>query len=292
MALQESGAITLNDIAVEFEDTAPHTLSEFYGAAVGIPTSGTISLSDFYGASNKYVVTIDTDTADVDLYAYAVADGWDESTPLEVVIDSGVYVYSTSTSNAAITASDTFTNGATIVNNGYIVGKGGAGGTAGNFSGPVYGGNGGDGGTALSTSVAISVDNTNGTIAGGGGGGAGGGIAWCLVTIGEGQLAAGGNGGAGGKGRGYTAAGTGTAGTDGYQSGEGSYASASGGDGGDGGAWGTAGSVGTAGSYSYSGSLADAYVRANGTAGAAGVAVSGNSNVTWIAAGTIEGAQS
>lgn len=52
MALQANGKISLSDIATEFEDAAPHALSEFYGVASGIPTSDAISLADFYGASN------------------------------------------------------------------------------------------------------------------------------------------------------------------------------------------------------------------------------------------------
>lgn len=51
MALQESGPISILDIANEFGGTAPHSLSEYYGVSGGIPTSGEISISDFYGAS-------------------------------------------------------------------------------------------------------------------------------------------------------------------------------------------------------------------------------------------------
>ena len=51
MALQSSGAISLNDIAGEFGGSTPHSLSEYYGAASGIPSSGTIDFADFYGAS-------------------------------------------------------------------------------------------------------------------------------------------------------------------------------------------------------------------------------------------------
>jgi hypothetical protein len=54
MALQTSGQITLQDIAYEFDDAAPHALTEFYGAASGVPTSGEITLADFYGASASF----------------------------------------------------------------------------------------------------------------------------------------------------------------------------------------------------------------------------------------------
>lgn len=52
MALQSSGAISLNDIAGEFGGSAPHSLNEYYGVATGIPGSGTIALSMFYGTSS------------------------------------------------------------------------------------------------------------------------------------------------------------------------------------------------------------------------------------------------
>ena len=53
MALQSSGAISIGDVAAEFGGSTPHALSEYYGAATGVPTSGTIALSDFYGTSSS-----------------------------------------------------------------------------------------------------------------------------------------------------------------------------------------------------------------------------------------------
>ncbi len=61
MALPSSGVLTLNDIQTEFGGTNPIDLSDYYrgGGLVpdtagnaGIPTSGAISVSDFYGATN------------------------------------------------------------------------------------------------------------------------------------------------------------------------------------------------------------------------------------------------
>ena len=61
MALQTSGAISLNDIAGEFGGSVPHSINEYYrggglvpdsGANSSIPTSGTISFSQFYGGTN------------------------------------------------------------------------------------------------------------------------------------------------------------------------------------------------------------------------------------------------
>lgn len=53
MPLQTSGQISLANIATEFGDSAPHSLSEFYGSASGIPSSGQISIGDFYGVSDS-----------------------------------------------------------------------------------------------------------------------------------------------------------------------------------------------------------------------------------------------
>ena len=87
MALQSSGTITIQDIVDEFGGTAPHSLSEYYrgGAYVGsnnagVPTSGTISLSDFYGATAATVVTIQqgNHTADGGVRNYGYCSGWNK----------------------------------------------------------------------------------------------------------------------------------------------------------------------------------------------------------------------
>jgi len=57
MALQSSGPISLNDIATEFGGSTPHSLSEYYGAG-GTPSSGAISLADFYGKANSKDIQI------------------------------------------------------------------------------------------------------------------------------------------------------------------------------------------------------------------------------------------
>tara|TARA_B100002019_G_scaffold292144_1_gene314360 strand:+ start:2080 stop:2694 length:615 start_codon:yes stop_codon:yes gene_type:complete len=68
MTLQSSGAISINDLVGEYGGSAPHSLSEYYkgGGLVGnhsnnpnVPTSGTISLNNFYGANNTAPVTTD-----------------------------------------------------------------------------------------------------------------------------------------------------------------------------------------------------------------------------------------
>ena len=58
MTLPSSGPISISQIAAEFGGTAPHSLSEYYGVATGVPSSGTIDLADFYGTSNTITLQV------------------------------------------------------------------------------------------------------------------------------------------------------------------------------------------------------------------------------------------
>ena len=78
MPLQSSGAISLSNIASEMGGSTPHSLSEYYkgGGLVGnhannpnVPTSGTISFSNFYGANNTSPVVANTATMTAGTYA-------------------------------------------------------------------------------------------------------------------------------------------------------------------------------------------------------------------------------
>ena len=51
MVLPTSGNIILSEIQAEFGGSNPASLSEYYGVADGVPTSGEISTSDFYGTT-------------------------------------------------------------------------------------------------------------------------------------------------------------------------------------------------------------------------------------------------
>ena len=198
--------------------------------------------------------TISSDATNYVLRNAAITAGWDGIVPLdaEVTVASGIVLSADSTSQYAFDTGATFPAGTTLtlVNNGFVIGMGGAGGagwTAGSNGGP-----------ALRAQYAISIDAAGGVIGGGGGGGrsgrtnaAGGGGGT------SGTFSSGGNGGNSG-GAGGT---TGPGGDD------------SGGGGGGGGGWGASG--GTAVYY------------AGGTGGAA---VVGNSYITWINTGTRYGA--
>lgn len=294
MTLPASGSISINAINAEFgrAGTAQTSMSQLYrGAGIttghntNVPTSGAISFSQFYGAKWEFEFSISSNQANANLRTLAIAAGWDQLAPLIATINSGVYISSNATGTPAMTVSGSFPNGVELVNNGFIVGMGGAGGNGGNNGGSTGSTVGSNGGSALSVSSATSVRN-NGTIAGGGGGGGGGfgttgqscttpekGSPVCSTTF------FGGNGGGGGRSgaaansaggaRGTAANGNGVAGSPGTVSAPGN----SGGAGaGAGGGWGAVG------------------VNGNRAGGSAGAAVSGNSNVTWLATGTRLGA--
>ena len=169
---------------------------------------------------------ISENKADLDLEAELTAEGWNGTDSVTVTINSGVYIYSDNTSNAALTISSALNNKLTLTNKGYIIGKGGAGG-------------GYDGGAAISNSATgVTITNASGAyIAGGGGGGSGRG----------GGGAGGGNGAAGFRSSvGYMYGGTGGApGQSGTKArtvysggnGGGGYGGGAGGGGGGGSTW-------------------------------------------------------
>ena len=86
MTLPSSGPLSLADIQGEFGGSNPISLSEYYagGAYVPagttgvngpVPTSGTISISNFYGTSNQYAAFDDVSASDYQIspsnaYAY------------------------------------------------------------------------------------------------------------------------------------------------------------------------------------------------------------------------------
>jgi len=307
MALPASGAISFSDINVEMGVSATNTrtLDESTTRTLFGVASGQISMSQGYGKAKTFAFAIASNQTNADLRTLAVAAGWNESDRVQATINSGVYVSSDSTTRGpALAVSGTFPNGVELINNGFIVGMGGAGGAGRDAHSAApnsrNGSVGAGGGLALSVSVATTISNS-GTIAGGGGGGGGGGAGVDLTA----EFVYGHSGGGGGGGRSSAAANSSGAasgvlsGLLGYRSASGAagtvtalgaggagYVAAGyrGGNGGNGGAWGAAGSTGGS---------ASGFPSVNGTGlagGSAGAAVSGNSNITWVATGTRLGA--
>ena len=167
MALPTSGAISLSQIETEFGGTAPTSISEYYSAASGVPgNNNPISLSDFYGTSNlidlstiatPVVINGQNSLKEITVSDYISSGG-------SLSIPSGWWIWSDNTSVAGMTIDIP----CTIINNGYIIGRGG------NGAGTI-GYNGTAGGPAIRINSGVSgvtiTNETGAFIAGGGGGG-------------------------------------------------------------------------------------------------------------------------
>lgn len=174
-----TGTASMLDIQNEFGGSAPISLSEYYGAAAGVPTSGTISINDFRGKSSVIQITITSNTQQ--MYT-----SWYGSSNMEITINPGVYVWSDNTGIAGLTVNTPNTK---IINNGFIIGKGGTGGfghVAGSAGGPAI---------RIEQAGAQIQNNSGAYIAGGGGGGGG-------RDHGSGQNSGGGGGAGAGQGGG------------------------------------------------------------------------------------------
>lgn len=309
MALPLSGPLSLTDIQTEFGGSNPVGLDEYYrgGAYVtanntSVPTSGAISISNFYGAVRQFAFTISANlSTPQNLRTVALANGWNGSDALLATLGTNVTISSDTTGSPALTVNGSFPNGVVFINNGYVVGMGGAGGNGGNFDVVgLPGSPGAAGGNALTVSVAITLQN-NGTIGGGGGGAGGGGTVYDPYNGPYGWVGGGGgggrtgvvnsSGGAAGTGNYYQrsrdptpgSSGTFSSGGSGGQSGAPPNPDARGGAGGTGGDWGTAGAAGQDG---YAPPAFGLPVTSGGAGGGAGSAIVGNANITYTATGT------
>jgi hypothetical protein len=157
LALTPTAQISMNDAAVR--------------ALAGVPTPGSqISMTNLQGKSNLWTGTISTPQANLNLYTWATtvaSPAYPGSGAVQVTVAPGVYVWSSATPVAALTVPSSFTSPVSIINNGYIMGMGGAGGDVPNSTCWVPGFN---GGPALAISKPVTITN-NSYIAGGGGGG-------------------------------------------------------------------------------------------------------------------------
>ena len=184
MACPASGTISIQSLVDEFGGTAPHSMSEYYrnggevpGNNTNVPTSGTISLSNFYSAVNEIQQTYSSTNTNLNL-ATVFGSNWGTTVPKRVIINSSAVIGATS-GNAAILIPSGMGGTLVIDNSGSIQGHGGS-------------SNGGTGGNAIhcSSTSGVTINNSSGATikAGGGGGGQGG------------AGGVGGNGGAGGQG--------------------------------------------------------------------------------------------
>ena len=198
MAIQSSGPVYLTDLQTEFGgSSSPIYLGTYYNGGgrvpsnnTNVPAAGAINLGHFYNAVNRVALSVvfSTDTTQTTINPTAIPGYIAGISDIVITVNSGIYVYSTDTATPALTINGGLTAGDTIalVNNGYIMGMGGAGGT--NATGS-------NGGPAMSLGTNINI--TNNSYIGGGGGGGGGGRGG-ISSRGSYRGNSGGGGGAGG----------------------------------------------------------------------------------------------
>lgn len=175
MAISLSGAVSLSTIRTEWGRSGAISMSEMYRGgshvlskasdntgtndAAGVPTSGVISIGDFRGTAKGFTFTF-TFGATNQNASTIFGDDFDVDYPKNIVINSGVELGATSTSEEALEVPSGGAGTITITNNGTLSGAGGAAGA--------------DGGDAFEAATNCIFIN-NGTVrAGGGGGGTGG----------------------------------------------------------------------------------------------------------------------
>ena len=227
MTIKNSGPLTFTEIHDEFKtlggtlNQKPYQLSEYIGlpAGMGLPQSGEIKFSDFYGKSSIRFVTgaqwipiSDTringkyNRMNCNLWVALQAMGYDDPAGLyDITLPADYWLWSSSTALSGLTIPSTMTGDIVFRNNGIIIGKGGKGGT--NTGGASKTGI--AGGPALTVKSIVGnhtiINNSGAYIAGGGGGGGMGGEQ--NAGSGGGGGAGGGNGGVGYRGGGGFGAG-------------------------------------------------------------------------------------
>jgi len=299
MAVPAGPQIKLSDVAAEFSDTAPFQMSEFYRGGSKVPNvpgnaavaaSGALGLQSFKGTQNRNVLplTISSSTTNYDVYTQASPSPNYTAgiTDIELTINPGVVVSSTSTGTYALNVPNAFNAADTvkIINQGVVTGRGGNGGAGRPGTQPGLAGSGA--GSAVYVNFPTTIDNV-GTLRGGGGGGGGGGGSHRVIPGTQKsapqniQVSGGGGGGGAGTpaGSGGSPGGAGGGATTGGGGGAPAPASPSPtGAGGAGGASGAAG--GSGGSGSHGGGAGG---------GAAGSYLVGSPLVTYQTTGTRQG---
>lgn len=330
MALNSSGQISMGgsttgqsiNLELGYGATATISLNDTAIRNLAGIGSGAISLSNFWGKASAIIsnISISTNTTNYTLNP-SVCPGYSAGkTTVNLTVNSGIWLYSTSTGTPALTVSG-FTSGdvINIINNGYIAGMGGVCSLdkAGSAGGP-----------AISLSYSTRITNNSyigggggsGAVIGGGGAGGGNGVTNGGGTVGVGGSpgAAGGNGGSyngtnsGGGGRIFPGTGGASKGLGGGAGGAGgNYLAQTGpnafaiGSGGGGGGWGASGGAGgkigyspypqqlTAGLGGSAGGIGGNGQASNTAGGAGGKAIALNGySVTWVTTGTVYGAVS
>ena len=302
MAIPGPGvAISMDTLNTEFG--GGYSLSSYYRGGsfvpntpqnLAIPTSGAISLGNFYGATKRIAISLTAASNNYDVYGSRGPTYSPGISDITVTVPGTVG--SAGTGSYAMLVPNAFspTDTVTIINNGVIQGAAGPGAAGAPSATPATPASGG--GNALYINRPTTITN-NGTIAGGGGGGGGGGGAFAPGKLGS--SGAGGGGGGGGAGQAAGSGGAGGVGTatvnaPGSPGSPGNTSAGGGGGAGGvrpnaiGGAGGAGGGRGAAGSAGLAAPLGPTK-RAASNGGGAGNYIVGNAFVTWPATGTRQG---
>ena len=139
MALPTSGPLSLNQIHIEAGGTSGTTASindADIRALIGKASATTMSFSEWYGASSGVTIniTISSNTNNYNLWNSKGGTYSAGTTTINVTINSGVTIGSTSTGTYAFDTGTGWSSGdvINITNNGTIKGRGGNGGAGGN----------------------------------------------------------------------------------------------------------------------------------------------------------------
>jgi len=206
MAIPSSGPIRFTDLKNTFN--LGNNLGNYYRGTghvpnvpqdANVPTSGAISFSKFYGATNVFVYNFSlasgTNATNLNLKTNALAAGWDSVTPIQINVTIGGVLGSTSPSLYAFSTGG-ITNATIVVtvnSGGYITGAGGPGNATGTAGPAMFV----DAPIVLKNSGVVQSGGVGGS---GGSGGFGGGGAGYFPgpgagTGGTGSLTSGGSGG-------------------------------------------------------------------------------------------------
>lgn len=172
MPLPLTGPLSLSQVNLELGRAASTTISLGSAAVRGLAgiASGPIGKGNLRGKAAQFAHTITANQLHLNLRSYLLGVGWDGTSRVEVTIASGIYIWSDNSSNPALDMGGAFPGGLTLVNRGFIMGKGGDGGYTladrTTYVAPTAGG------PAIALRGPISIDNSSGYIGGGGGGGA------------------------------------------------------------------------------------------------------------------------
>jgi hypothetical protein len=129
-----------------------------------------MGLGNLRGKAAQFTHMITSHQKELKLHSYLQAQGWNSTGKVEVTVAAGIYIWSDNTTTPALDMGGAFPGGLTLVNRGFIMGKGGDGGyqlaDLTSYVAPT------SGGPAIGLTGPITIDNTTGYIGGGGGGGA------------------------------------------------------------------------------------------------------------------------